>query len=383
MKKELLIGKKNNHQVYLDIEIKTKNANDKLDIYLNHVMDYYKTLSITTHSKHWTGQSIDEVKSLDEYYITKEQLDKLIEYWETYHLNDMRAYCIHQKQWDRYKKVNIVKVETDTYKIKDDKIRRIISLLNVNNSELINKIKELKKYSHNYYMLVQMVLNIKEAQLKGIVYQPKTDAERSWFDNGVIKIKTETKSVNWLREDEHIEGILNKKCNECGYEYGTKWLLEYLPDEVEEFFNQLNISIESDDFIQLHEIDQWLFNNDIECTDIVTTQDNPNMQSDIQMDHWLVTFKHNDKEFSFKYSTGLGFRVDDKLIKPLARNVFDALMNEINTYYELDDFENLADEFGYTTQQAKVIFHGLKKNEFKMRKLIGEDLIQQYINDIL
>ena len=38
---------------------------------------------------------------------------------------------------------------------------------------------------------------------------------------------TEIKTLGWLRESEHPNGILCKPCPVCGYEYGTAW--KYFP----------------------------------------------------------------------------------------------------------------------------------------------------------
>jgi len=38
--------------------------------------------------------------------------------------------------------------------------------------------------------------------------------------------------LGWVRRDEHPEGLLGFPCPTCGYEYGTSWLREELPDEV-------------------------------------------------------------------------------------------------------------------------------------------------------
>lgn len=37
--------------------------------------------------------------------------------------------------------------------------------------------------------------------------------------------------VGMLRPDEHPEGLLGRKCPECGYAYGSKWLYEPIPED--------------------------------------------------------------------------------------------------------------------------------------------------------
>lgn len=43
---------------------------------------------------------------------------------------------------------------------------------------------------------------------------------------------TETKTLGWLRPEEHPEGILGRACPVCGYKYGTSWKKEEVPKEV-------------------------------------------------------------------------------------------------------------------------------------------------------
>ena len=55
-----------------------------------------------------------------------------------------------------------------------------------------------------------------------------------------VNISThETKSLGWLRPDEHPEGILTKPCPVCGYKYGTAWLKEEVPEDVIKWLSDL------------------------------------------------------------------------------------------------------------------------------------------------
>lgn len=40
--------------------------------------------------------------------------------------------------------------------------------------------------------------------------------------------------LGWIRPEEHTAGLLTKPCPVCGYKYGSAWLSEPLPKEVEE-----------------------------------------------------------------------------------------------------------------------------------------------------
>lgn len=45
--------------------------------------------------------------------------------------------------------------------------------------------------------------------------------------------------ATWKRHDEHPNGLLCKPCPVCGYEYGSAWLHEPLPQEVVDFVEGL------------------------------------------------------------------------------------------------------------------------------------------------
>jgi hypothetical protein len=45
--------------------------------------------------------------------------------------------------------------------------------------------------------------------------------------------------LGWIRQDEHPEGLLGKPCGVCGYEYGTRWLKEEVPQSVIDFLATL------------------------------------------------------------------------------------------------------------------------------------------------
>lgn len=43
----------------------------------------------------------------------------------------------------------------------------------------------------------------------------------------------------WVRPNEHPNGLLGQPCKVCGYQYGTKWLHEDVPDDVLKWLNEL------------------------------------------------------------------------------------------------------------------------------------------------
>ena len=43
--------------------------------------------------------------------------------------------------------------------------------------------------------------------------------------------ETETKTLGWLREDEHKDGLLCRRCPVCDYGYGTSWKFFAIPQK--------------------------------------------------------------------------------------------------------------------------------------------------------
>lgn len=158
-----------------------------------------------------------------------ELFEKFLSAWERWHLNDMRSGCEHQRAaWDTGKEIKIVKVNVETWKIRDAENRASVS------AALAGKL-----FSAPRYFLGFVVYEALQAAKCGDIYRPKSDAEKTWFDAGVIKITTETTTAGWVRKTEHPEGLLCKPCPVCGYKYGSAWKREEVPAEVLAFLESL------------------------------------------------------------------------------------------------------------------------------------------------
>lgn len=107
------------------------------------------------------GQCVDEVVA---YFPNNAKVQRMAEIWRLYHLNDMKAGCIHQRLagWDK------VRIPFD----------------------------EL----------------------------PNSHANRD--KDGIMAI--------WIYKTEHPKGLLAEPCPECGYKYGTSWLKEAIPQDIQD-----------------------------------------------------------------------------------------------------------------------------------------------------
>lgn len=96
MEKTLYVGKLDGKGVSITLEIEKKNQKRKTVEHKE--VDSYYALSMTGDIRNGGGAQINDVlrKGLDEYVIPEENFHRIIEIWDNYHLNDMKAVCEHQ-----------------------------------------------------------------------------------------------------------------------------------------------------------------------------------------------------------------------------------------------------------------------------------------------
>lgn len=148
---------------------------------------------------------------------TRTKLDRLINIWEKYHLNDMQAGCEHQRaDWDTTSEIEVV-----TYKLTSEaRIQREAAEELATEAAIIGRTAILD--------------NTEKALLacewwRSIPNPPDADSPLS----GCYEVdKRETKTVSWVYEKEHPRGILAKACEVCGYKYGSEWRRMDVPPEI-------------------------------------------------------------------------------------------------------------------------------------------------------
>lgn len=58
------------------------------------------------------------------------------------------------------------------------------------------------------------------------------------------KPKTQDNMATWTYKKDHPKGLLREPCPICGYKYGTAWLKEELPEDIEDKLNEICDEIE-------------------------------------------------------------------------------------------------------------------------------------------
>ena len=148
---------------------------------------------------------------------TKPMLARLLEIWNEWHLNDMRAGCEHQRAtWDISEKLTVTSY---TWSTKFHKEREKAAKGNMSMAE------------YEYF-----------AEVANRVYSVTTDTKSPKYETDTVKDllaedwikpgKTEEKLAGWVYEYEHPKGLLCKPCEVCAYKYGSAWLRVEVPDSV-------------------------------------------------------------------------------------------------------------------------------------------------------
>ena len=153
---------------------------------------------------------------------TEEMLKNFWYVWHVWHLNDMHPECEHQRAlgWTCEKKVKVrtwtttMETYTTINNIKKDCMDRL------------SKGETVTLSDENQFILM----------LPDYIVWPELEP----IISGYYKLdKEEEKSVNWVSESEHPEGLLSKPCPVCGYKYGHEWKSVDVPADVIEFLKSL------------------------------------------------------------------------------------------------------------------------------------------------
>lgn len=171
------------------------------------------------------GQCLDDLLP---YFKNNKLFNKIYYLWQNYHLNDMHPECEHQHTlgWqDLAQKrivLNIYKQTIDTITAKNKIERETMSRLK--NGESVK-------------------LTDHEKEILNLEYEIKTDEPlKNNISKYYEKKGTETKTLGWLREDEHKDGLLGRRCPVCDYVYGTSWKFFPIPQkDLEIIKNIINV----------------------------------------------------------------------------------------------------------------------------------------------
>lgn len=168
------------------------------------------------------GQCLDEIEK----YVKNPIFNEIYRLWNLYHLNDMHPECEHQHAlgWDKLasKKVFLYHwtMTREAYCKQKEAKEKALSALTAGN--IFNPTAEQTFFAGLSYSLITWTETLPE-KLK-MYYKPQN---------------TKTKTLGWLKENEHPRGLLCKPCPVCGYKYGTNWNYFPIPEEDEKIISKL------------------------------------------------------------------------------------------------------------------------------------------------
>jgi hypothetical protein len=184
----------------------------------------------------------------------------------------------------------------------------------------------------------------------------------------------------WVpKSEKHPNGLLSAPCPTCGYKYGTAWLVEALPAEVEaevvSLCGALSAKMAAEtsgqddpkDFAEAHRITATAERAD----------SNPNMEDKHgDMRHWKVTLRHGSKRMTVPFSQGSAHTKP-----PTAMDVLGNLASDASGADE--SFEAWASNYGYDSdsRKAKKTYDAIRKATEKLKNFLGLALFTTLIED--
>jgi hypothetical protein len=226
----LLPGRTEDGNLYVTVEYKTKE-------------DGKMCLSITGvegpmsngNCKGSAGQCIGALDRIKAYSAgwDAEKAAKLKGIWKKWHLNDMKAGCIHQDEWDVGEVLKVPEFGSGPNYRKFDE-----DLLsgNVKDWEDYQEKVAIKKLQQEV-LLSSGTFSHSMGKIEAMKYFPRLEAA------GLIVIKGfKHERAGWVYPKDHEKGLLTKKCEVCGSVYGGPWQYRDVPQEVLETLKSFPVS---------------------------------------------------------------------------------------------------------------------------------------------
>ena len=171
------------------------------------------------------GQCTDELLNIVNYAQEwdADMAKKLHGIWNEWHLNDMRAYCEHQKAWDTGKHINV-------RGLRHTELGGYIEL-KIKHGDASPK--EIETFD-----MAELAYNA-SIGIGGLERFPKKEREVAIAAGYLEERDDGQKKAGWVQACQHPDGLLGKACPVCGYKYGSAWLYEEVPDDVIEWLFSL------------------------------------------------------------------------------------------------------------------------------------------------
>lgn len=165
------------------------------------------------------GQNLDD---MHKYLKLNKKFMTIYRLWKLYHLNGMHPECEHQHAngWTEQAKKEVTIYEYTTTMEAYQQKRKLKNII-------IESAKQGK--IHQTTKQEQTILNLKNFFKTHLKFEELTEEQQQFYK----PCKQENKTLGWLTQEQHPEGILSKPCEICGYKYGSAWNYFPIPEEDE------------------------------------------------------------------------------------------------------------------------------------------------------
>ena len=156
------------------------------------------------------GQCIDD---LGQYLKYNKTYKEILNLWQKYHLNGMRAWCQHEHEENPSEKIKVYKLRYNE------------------EGERLSKIRDLGIFKQYIEVTEEGMKNVPMA-----LYE--LQASKIFNETGI-----EEKSRGWVTYNEVFspDGLIGKPCKVCGAKYGCSWYFHPIPEKdlkrIEALFN--------------------------------------------------------------------------------------------------------------------------------------------------
>jgi len=392
--KTLNIGELNGSPIVLTLEIKYKGPEFtttgelifKQTTSMEEVSEY-DTLSICGSTTGEAGQMQDSIREQlrkIKLNIPKESLLRILDIWDVWHLNEMTAACVHQKAlgWDSKRIVELTLVQIDYNALRSIQKQALDDAMRIGMSEVRTKnrsdLLRLKATSRAAEVLLAIIdFDVSPFTWKSLMPIHVEELSGMLERGGLVdalKIKRESKTAGWVKPEEHPEGLLCKPCPECGYKYGSRWLVTPLSEAIKaealELFSKPTPPAVSplQRFIRVQKLT-------MECGRVDSRSDGLNNEAHLTR-HFRCRIRKGAKQMSLYFSQGSAHVKD-----PTLEDTLESLSLDGSSYDNSRGFEDWAAEYGYEpdSRKAEKIYKAVKRQQDQLERLLGEEAYAEFL----
>jgi hypothetical protein len=172
---------------------------------------------------------------------TREMLDRFLDVWDRWHLNDMRAYDAEMKKagWDKLAQTEMLGYK---FRLNEATLREQRAIKEEIDKQVREKggvqLKPEAQVIHNlpYEVVVWVRKGDEEPKPPSERYERAKHLYGHWAGNVE---SPESKTLGWLYPKDHPDGLLGRKLRPDGPGYGTAHFSETVPGDVIEFLKAL------------------------------------------------------------------------------------------------------------------------------------------------